>query len=653
MIRERRGAPLLTPVARRRTRRSPWGRLPLGAKILLPIFAMTVATALGSAVFFTAQSLDLDRVTQAHEGRAIAIVVQGALGAAAQDPSSVGVLLRHVDLAYGNLAALCVLTVDSAAPRGTLAVYASGGPPSTCDPTSPLMPELGLGGASSRPRLTTAGQVEETAVAATIAGTGKSAVVEVQVRLTPIADLALPTLEKAAGAGLMLALFQTALVFGVLWISALRPLKELRQKASATARSARPSSADDGDLPNGSGDEIHDLSMRFEEMLEAVRDREAEILESHEKLETLISNSPVIVFSTDRDGVLLQIQGNEIDSIAKDVGRESLVGISMLQLVQHNAEFTAVVQRALAGEKIHEVVAVRNWMSETNSPEPVHLDVLMTPARDSDGRLSGITGLAVNVSDRVDAASARAESQHKSAFLASMSHELRTPLNSIMGFAQLLDVPASKVTLTTKQQRYVGHIYSSGEHLLALVSDLLDLAKVGAGQMQLNLEAVGVQAEVGDIVDKMRPLATEKGLTIGIDIPPELSSFTDRLRLRQILLNLLTNAVKFTPVEGGPILITGRSSGDGLEIAVADAGIGIALEEQASIFEEFTQVDRGASRRLDGTGLGLALTRRMAELVGGSIRVDSELGQGSTFTVWLPGLVPDSQSLQPAAAHAG
>ena len=373
---------------------------------------------------------------------------------------------------------------------------------------------------------------------------------------------------------------------------------------------------------------------------------ERSLQESHDKLETLITNSPVIVFSTDSEGTLLQIQGNGVSAMAEGLGRDTLAGMNLLEVVNRNAELAGVVRRALGGEKIHEVVAVRNWMSDAASPEPVHLDVLMTPTRDGSGRLIGVAGLAVNVSDRIDAASARAESVQKSAFLAAMSHELRTPLNSIMGFSQLLELPPSSATLTPKQRRYVGHIHSSGEHLLALVSDILDLAKVGAGQMEINLEPVTIHDEVQDPVDKMRPLAAEKGLTIEMGIPLDLTSFTDRLRVRQILLNLLANAVKFTARDGGPILVTGRNRGDGIEIAVADSGIGIALNEQARIFEEFTQVDRGPSRRLDGTGLGLALTKKMVAIVGGSIRVDSRLGHGSTFTVWLPGVAASSDSPQ-------
>jgi signal transduction histidine kinase len=633
------GAPVHGPKARRNPSLSPLGRLPLVAKILSPIFAMTLCIGLGAAIFFTGQQVEADRVNQAAEGRAIAVLARGALEAMPDDPARVEVFLRSADVAYRNVGAICVLKINQSDLTGPLLVYASSGPSSNCDLNPRLIPGPARPDAVSALRQVPSGQVEETTIGALFPGLGELVVVEVQVRLTPYVDVALPMYEKVGGTGLLLAVFQTGLVFVVLWIWALRPLKNLRLKASATTRGARPSSLDGSAAPDRSGDEIHDLSLRFEEMLGAVRDRELELVESHEKLETLISNSPVLVFSTDKDGILLQVQGNKVGSIATDTGGESLVGMSLLQVVHANTQLSAVIYRALSGEKVHEVVSVRNWMSGTPSMVPVHLDLLMTPTLDSEGRQIGITGLAVDVSDRMDAASARAESQQKSAFLAAMSHELRTPLNSIMGFSQLLEMPLGSAALTVKQRRYVGHIHSSGEHLLALVSDILDLAKVGAGQIEVNLEEVAVHAEVQDPVDKMRPLAARKGLTIEVDVPLELTSFTDRLRVRQIILNLLSNAVKFTPPEGGPIRVTGTVSGEGIEIAVADSGIGIALEEQVRIFDEFTQVDRGPSRRLDGTGLGLTLTKKMAEIVGGSVRVASKLGHGSTFTVWLPGVV--------------
>jgi signal transduction histidine kinase len=625
--------------------------LPLGAKILLPIFAITLAMALGSSLFFTYQSVDLDRKSQAQEGTAVALVVQGALEAnkATQDPSSTVDLLRHVNLAYPNVAAICVLQANAADPLGPLVVFASSGPASACDPGSPLTPGLGIRGITSLTRQTAAGQMEETAVPAGLSSTGQGAVVEVLVHLTPVVDLAWPTLTKAAGAGLVLAALLTGIVFSILWFSALRPLQRLRIAASAAALDARPSSR--SAAPIRSGDEIDDLSMRFEEMLTAVRDRELDLVESHAQLETLISNAPVIVFSADRDGKMLQLKGIGTELIPKSLGRHRVEDMNVSEIGGPNEEFARLVQRAMAGEKIHEVIPVKRWLSEDGG-DALQMDLILNPTFDGERRFAGITGLVVNVSDRVDAASARAESVQKSAFLAAMSHELRTPLNSIMGFAQLLALPGAKPALTTKQKRYTSHIISSGSHLLALVGDILDLAKVGAGQLEVNLEAVTLHDLVLDPVDRVGLLAAEKNIAIDVFLPSELTAYTDPNRARQMLLNLLSNAVKFTPKDGARILVSGKAVNGGVEISVADSGMGIAPEDQETIFDEFTQVDRGPSRSLDGTGLGLTLTRRLAAILGGTIRVESALGVGSTFTIWLPGMAASGEQTVLATAAA-
>ena len=470
-------------------RSSLWGRLPLGAKILLPIFVVTLLITLGSAAFFTYQLVDADRVARDSEGKTVAIVVQGTLqsNVEAQDPSSLVDLLRHINLAYPDVAAICVLTANPADPLGPLVVFAASEPLTKCDPGSPLTPGLGVDGIRSATRDTAVGRMEETVTGAGITNAGRSAVVEVLVPITPFATLALPTFVKAASAGLLLALLLTGIVFSILWFSALRPLKRLRFAASAAALAAQPSTR--SAAPIRSGDEIDDLSMRFEEMLTAVRDREHELVESHAQLETLISNAPVIVFSADRDGKMLQLGHSTPRTIPEAARVTRLEELTLFEIAGSNNELVRLLRRGLAGEKIHEVVAVGRGWSEDVTRAVVHRPD-HHPTFDGERRFAGITGLAVNVSDRVDAASARAESEQKSAFLAAMSHELRTPLNSIMGFSQLLDLPGAKPALTAKQKRYVSHILSSGSHLLALVGDILDLAKVGAGQLEVNLEAV-------------------------------------------------------------------------------------------------------------------------------------------------------------------
>jgi len=642
MIRSGRGEDRRSSVSR---------RLPLGVKILVPIFAVTLVTALGSAVFFTFAAVETDRAARATEGREVAMVVQGALDGSDDSRDTTGLVdfLRHVNLAYPNVAAICVLQANPVDPLGPLIVYSSSEPAAACDPGSPLTPDLGIRGISSMTRETPAGSMEETAVSAGLSSTGQGAVVQVLVRRSSVSALAAPTFAGAAEAGLILAVIQTLIVYSVLWASALRPLKRLRLAASAAAHAAQPSTNDPSGPLIRSSNEIDDLSMRFDEMLTAVRDRERELVESHAQLETLITNSPVIVFSADRDGKMLQLRGTGTESLVGDLGHDRLEDLTLLEIAGPNPDLTGLLRRAIAGERVHEVVAVKRRFGED---VPVYLDVIVNPTFDAEHRLSGVTGLAVDVSDRVDAASARAESEQKSAFLAAMSHELRTPLNSIMGFSQLLDLPGTGQPLSAKQKRYVSNILASGSRLLALVGDVLDLAKVGAGQLDVNLEAVALHDVVLDPVDRARGLAAAKSLAIDVFLPPELVAYTDPVRVRQMLYNLLTNAVKFTPNGGGRILVSGGPANGGVEIAVADSGIGIAPEDQEKIFEEFTQIDRGPTRSLDGTGLGLTLTRRLAALLGGTVQVESAPGVGSTFTIWLPGLTSGPAAAEPPAVAA-
>ncbi len=225
-------------------------------------------------------------------------------------------------------------------------------------------------------------------------------------------------------------------------------------------------------------------------------------------------------------------------------------------------------------------------------------------------------------------------SRHKSEFLANMSHELRTPLNAILGFSQVLQQKLFG-ELNAKQEEYVGDILSSGNHLLALINDVLDLSKVEAGQIELELAAFSLREAVEGGVVMVRERASKNRVALATDIAPEVQVVRgDERRIRQVLFNLLSNAVKFTPA-GGRIEV-GAAEVDGeIQVAVADTGPGIAAEDVERIFEEFQQTDVGAGKR-EGTGLGLALSKRLVELHGGRIWVESELGAGSRFVFTLP-----------------
>jgi signal transduction histidine kinase len=225
-------------------------------------------------------------------------------------------------------------------------------------------------------------------------------------------------------------------------------------------------------------------------------------------------------------------------------------------------------------------------------------------------------------------------SRHKSEFLANMSHELRTPLNAILGFSQVLEQKLFG-ELNPRQEEYVGDILSSGNHLLALINDVLDLSKVEAGQIELEVEPFSLRESVERAVAMVRERASKNGVTVATAIQPEVQVVeADERRIRQVLFNLLSNAAKFTP-SGGRIDVTAVRVAGEIEVAVSDTGPGIAPADQDRIFEEFQQTEVGAKQR-EGTGLGLALSKRLVELHGGRIWVESELGSGSLFVFTLP-----------------
>jgi len=252
-------------------------------------------------------------------------------------------------------------------------------------------------------------------------------------------------------------------------------------------------------------------------------------------------------------------------------------------------------------------------------------------------------------------------SRHKSRFLASMSHELRTPLNAIIGFSEVLLDPNMGPLPQEEQQEFLTNILTSGKHLLRLINDVLDLSKVEAGKMELHPEAVSLAEMVEGVLGTVKPLATKKHIQVGSLVATDLApAWADPPRLKQILYNLLSNAIKFTP-DGGRVSLTAHAvespgvqradpsghtggstsrpadnPGGWLEISVADTGIGIPAGDLGRIFEEFEQVADRTRPRQEGTGLGLALVKKLVELHGGTIHVTSSPGQGSTFTFTVP-----------------
>ena len=281
----------------------------------------------------------------------------------------------------------------------------------------------------------------------------------------------------------------------------------------------------------------------------------------------------------------------------------------------------------------------------TNSGTFVVLAGPFTPEFGSDelSRMQQLMSSFVTALDRrhliVQLESANAALQeankHKSVFLANMSHELRTPLNAIIGFSELLSDAKDGQFDAATRTRFLNQILTSGKHLLGLINDILDLSKVEAGQMELRLQAVDVKESVDQVAKTVEPLVAKKDIKLEWSADGGGQMLADAGKLKQMLLNLVSNAIKFTP-EGGTVTIGVKRNHDSIEFAVRDTGIGIAAADQAQIFKEFHQIDHGPGRKHEGTGLGLALTRRFALLHGGDVRVSSEVDKGSVFTLVLP-----------------
>lgn len=386
---------------------------------------------------------------------------------------------------------------------------------------------------------------------------------------------------------------------------------------------------------------MRDQRMTASDLEMRVAERTRELTAANQFLDSVIENIPNMIFVK---------EASDLRFIRINLAGEDLIGFSRHELIGKNDyNFFPTDQAELFTSADRETLRNRHLVDipeETIRTKNKGTRILHTkkiPILDATGEPSFLLGISEDITDARKAQEALHQAQveteranrAKSQFLANMSHELRTPLNAILGFSELLRDDATDRFDEATRRRFLDQIHSGGEHLLQLINDILDLSKVEAGRMELQLQPV----ELGNVVDEVRatiePLAQSKAIVLNIDPSSEIRLIADGAKVSQMLLNLVSNAIKFTP-SGGHIEIRSRQVESWVEIAVSDDGMGIAEQDLGRLFTEFQQLDAGPGRHQEGTGLGLALTRRFAELHGGQVSVESALGKGSTFTLRLP-----------------
>jgi PAS domain S-box-containing protein len=354
------------------------------------------------------------------------------------------------------------------------------------------------------------------------------------------------------------------------------------------------------------------------------------------RLAAIVDSTDDGIISKDLDGVVTS--WNRAAEHMFGFSASEMVGRSIRGLIPEDLqdEEDHVLARIRRGERVEHYETVRRRQDGTVFP----VSLTVSPIQSVDGAVIGASKIVRDISERKRAEDERRRllmlAHVKSEFLANMSHELRTPLNAIIGFAELMH--RGKVgPVSAEHEEYLGDILTSSKHLLQLINDVLDLAKVESGKMEFRLESVDLTRLTREVCDIVRGLAANQRLQVETYVDPEVATVVvDPARVKQILYNYVSNAIKFTPA-GGRITIRILPEGPALfRIDVEDTGIGIAADDVGKLFIEFQQLDASAAKEYQGTGLGLALTKKLAEAHGGRVAVLSTPGKGSTFSVILP-----------------
>jgi len=295
--------------------------------------------------------------------------------------------------------------------------------------------------------------------------------------------------------------------------------------------------------------------------------------------------------------------------------------------------------RAQVEEHAEELRAANEQLEQTALEMELQQEQLREQAVELEAQADHLKALNDALQERTDEADrqravAEEANRAKSAFLAVMSHELRTPLNAIGGYVQLMEMGIHG-PVTEAQREALGRVERSQKHLLRLINDVLNLARIESGRVEYVLEPVDLAALMADVTPMVEPQIAAKGLALEVSVSPGSVARADREKVQQVVINLLSNALKFTPA-GGRVRVAAGREGDAVCLAVSDTGIGIPREKQASVFDPFVQVDMSRTRSSEGSGLGLAISRDLARGMGGDLTLESAEGAGSTFTLTLP-----------------
>jgi PAS domain S-box-containing protein len=414
--------------------------------------------------------------------------------------------------------------------------------------------------------------------------------------------------------------------------------------------------------PDGT-DEIADLGRQQEEAAHLLFARERELRESERRYRELFERSPIPYDEIDREGYVRRC--NEAVSGMLRCPPEELLGSRAWDRLypEFQGQYRdSLLNRVAEGKEIgaYECDFFRN------DGQSIRVEIREHILRDEYGEPIGLCRSMLDVTERHLAAvaarkleeyslelhnkveelaaaleAARTATGAKSKLLASVSHELRTPLNAIIGFSEML-YDGKLGDVSDLQREILGDVLSSGRHLLNVINEILDLSKIEAGKVDFRLERLRIADLVSEVSDVVQPLADKKQIVLSITAPGDFTAVTDALRFKQVLYNYLSNAIKFTP-NGGRVKVHAAPEGDAMfRLEVEDTGVGIAPEEVPLLFQEFQQLSTRSADQ--GTGLGLALTRRIVEALGGHVEVRSVLGRGSVFVAVLP--------TEPAAANA-